>query len=109
MTYPVCLLQGLGVDFCKRHSLTCPVTPISALTIAVPLTAPIQGMVTFEASVSYHELTAPGDPLPYEWCVTIHAYDTAGFGVADTLARHYINKYLPANGQFCEHAWDWDY
>ena len=75
----------------------------------MPLTAPIRGTVTFEASASYRELNDPDDPLPYEWCVTIHAYDTAGFGVADALARHYINKHLPANGQFCEHAWDWDY
>jgi hypothetical protein len=73
MTYPACLTLGLGVEFCKRRYLTCPTVPISALSIAVPLTAPIRGTVTFEASASYRELNDPDDPLPYEWCVTIHA------------------------------------
>jgi hypothetical protein len=108
MTYPTCLLKGLGVDFCKRRYLTCPTAPVSALSIEVPLTAPVTGTVTFEASASYRELNDPDDPLPYEWCVTIYTYQTAGFGLLDPVARNYINDIL-AQGMFCAHAWDWDY
>lgn len=108
MTYVECLTQLLGVDFCKRRYLTCPTLPLSALTIAVPLTAPVTGTVTFEASASYRELNAPDDPLPYEWCVTIHDYETDGFGLLEPVARTYINDML-AQGLFCAHAWNWDY
>ena len=108
MTYLECLTQGLGVDFCKRHYLNCPTDPSSALSIDVSLIAPAMGTVTFEASAGYRKINDPKDPLPYEWCVTIHAYETAGLGPLDPVAHHYINDML-AQGAFCAHAWHWDY
>jgi hypothetical protein len=112
MTYTECLIKQLGVEFCKRRYESCPRTPVSALTISLPVTEPIGAVVTFEASASYREKQNPdpGDKYPYRWCVRFHAYDTTGFGVLDPVVRPWIkNSFLPANGKRCWAGWDPDY
>jgi len=107
LTYIGCLAKGLGVTYCKLHTLNCTHQPYSAISIKIPVTAPNKGTITFEASASYREIDDPQDSFPYEWCLDVRAYDTSGFGVFDPVVRKYIESFL-SQGTICRHAWDWD-
>lgn len=105
MTYMDCLQAGNGVDWCKRHTLNCPTKPRSAVTVAVTVTAPVSGTVTLQANVRYRELDDPSSNLPFEYCVDVSSFDTAGFGVLDALVRAEIEGVV--DDVICEQAWDW--
>ena len=65
MTYEECLMEGLGVDFCKRRYLTCPRTATAELSITVQVSVMVgafavqRGTVEFEAGASYRETDTP--------------------------------------------------
>jgi hypothetical protein len=106
MTYYECLLEGLGVTFCKKRYITCPTNPPSSVTVRLPITAPFSGVVTLSGSIGYQEINESGD-LPYEYCAYFSSYSTQGFGLADALVRNALDASGLVGEEFCDHAVDW--
>jgi hypothetical protein len=105
MTYIECLQAGNGWDWCKRHTLNCPTKPTSKATVTINVTAPVSGTVTLQANLRYRELDDDTLALPFEYCVDVTSFDTAGFGALDVLVRGKVENVV--SDVICEQAWDW--
>jgi hypothetical protein len=108
-TYIQCLLDGRGVDWCKKHTLNCQTgndvtftVPASGTTTILGAPVTVSGSVTIEGHLAVREITTKNGGTRLVVCIYVDSFTVNGFGVAQGYVQNQLNTLLAQQGgAFC--------